>query len=257
MVDRKLLSNLLYLLEFFYNNYFKVEIKNLKNLPEKGPALLVGNHSGAVNSPDMLMLFVAWYRKNKFKVPLYGLAHDIFFKIPILSSFITKLGAIPATQESAHQIFKNSGFIVVYPGGDLDAFRSYKEKNKINFFGRCGFIRLAIKENVPIIPVVSTGGHDTLIIFSSGRELAKKLKFDKLFRLNVLPFSFSIPWGFSIGPFLPYIPFPAKIKFCFGKPIEIPKKIKKSEYDITVDKYYKIIENKMQKIMDEMIKENV
>lgn len=218
-IDRKLVEAAVTLLEIPYKHYFNVTVGGTENLPAEGPALLVGNHGGAINSPDMLMLFAAWYRHQGFDRPLHALAHDFFFRVPLLSDALRGFGAMPANPEAAAEIFRGKGFLLVYPGGDRDAFKPFGTRNRIRFYGRRGFIKLAIRNRVPIIPVCARGGHDTLFVITSGRPFAKALGLDRLFRLDLLPISWSFPWGLTAGPFLPYIPLPVHIRLRFCPPM--------------------------------------
>jgi 1-acyl-sn-glycerol-3-phosphate acyltransferase len=81
----------------------------------------------------------------------------------------------------------------------------------VDFGGRKGFIRLALEQDVPIVPVVSIGGQETALFLTRGGGLARLLRVDRLFRLKVLPISLALPWGLNIGDMLGHIPLPAKI----------------------------------------------
>lgn len=93
-------------------------------------------------------------------------------------------------------------------------FEPHRDRNKIIFAGRSGFARLAIEAGVPIVPVVTAGAGDSLLVLSDGQKLAKTLKLDRLLRMNALPVSVSFPWGLNVGlvGLLPYVPLPAKIR---------------------------------------------
>jgi 1-acyl-sn-glycerol-3-phosphate acyltransferase len=91
----------------------------------------------------------------------------------------------------------------------------------VDFGGRGGFIRLAIEQDVPIVPVVGIGGQETALFLSRGEHLAKALALDKLFRLKVLPISLALPWGLNVGDMLGHIPLPAKITVEALPPIHV------------------------------------
>jgi 1-acyl-sn-glycerol-3-phosphate acyltransferase len=99
----------------------------------------------------------------------------------------------------------------VYPGGDREVHRPVWERNRVDFGGRKGWIRLALEQDVPIVPVVAIGGQETSLFLSRGETLARLLQLDKLFRLKVLPISIALPWGLNVGDMLGHIPLPAKI----------------------------------------------
>ena len=103
--------------------------------------------------------------------------------------------------------------MLVFPGGDLDAAKSWEDRNRIVFGGRSGFARLAIEHKVPIVPIVTAGAGESLFVLSSGERLARATRLDKLLRIKAAPVSVSLPWGLSIGAagMLPYLPLPSKL----------------------------------------------
>jgi 1-acyl-sn-glycerol-3-phosphate acyltransferase len=103
--------------------------------------------------------------------------------------------------------------VLVYPGGDYDAAKSWEDRNEIVFGGRTGFARLALANQVPVVPIVTAGAGESLLVLSSGERLARAMRLDKLLRIKAAPITVSLPWGFSVGTtwLLPYLPLPAKL----------------------------------------------
>jgi 1-acyl-sn-glycerol-3-phosphate acyltransferase len=95
------------------------------------------------------------------------------------------------------------------------------ERNKVDFAGRKGFVRLALDADVPIVPVVSIGGQETALFLSHGGRLARALRVDRTLRLKVIPISLALPWGLNIGDLLGHIPLPAKLTVEVLAPIDI------------------------------------
>jgi 1-acyl-sn-glycerol-3-phosphate acyltransferase len=118
---------------------------------------------------------------------------------------------VAASPENAERALSSGAALLVYPGGDYEVHRPIWERHKVDFDRRKGFIRLALEQEVPIVPVVSIGGHETSLFLSRGERLAKLLALDRLFRLKVLPISLALPWGVNVGDMLGHIPLPAKI----------------------------------------------
>jgi 1-acyl-sn-glycerol-3-phosphate acyltransferase len=175
--------------------WFRAEVHGFENVPDE-PVLFVGNHSGGGATPDTFVLLLAY--NTFFTVegrPLYALAHDTITAAPVLGRLTRKLGVVPAANSFAEHIFESGGSALVYPGGDLEALRPWRDRNKIVFSGRKGFLKLAHRCNVKIVPVVATGGHDTLFVLNDGRRTAQLLRLDKLARVKSLPLTLSVPWG--------------------------------------------------------------
>jgi 1-acyl-sn-glycerol-3-phosphate acyltransferase len=200
--------------------WFRAEVHGFENVPDE-PVLFVGNHSGGGATPDTFVFLLAY---NTFFTiegrPMYALAHDTVTAAPILGRLTRKLGVVPAANSFAERIFGSGGSALVYPGGDVEALRPWRDRNKIVFSGRKGFLKLAHRCHVKIVPVVATGGHDTLFVLNDGRRTAQLLRLDKLARVKSLPISLSVPWGLTPLP-LPHLPLPAKIRMQVLEPIDL------------------------------------
>src|SRR2546423_1989862 len=190
--------------------YFRGEVRGLGNIPEEGPVLLVGNHSGGNLTPDTPVFTLAFHAYFGVERAFYQLAHNLVLSMPGLS-FLRKFGTVAASTENADKALSSGAALLVYPGGDYEVHRPSWERNKVDFGGRKGFIRLALEKDVPIVPVVAIGGQETALFLSRGERLARLLGIDRLFRLKVLPISLAIPWGLNVGDMLGHVPLPAKI----------------------------------------------
>jgi 1-acyl-sn-glycerol-3-phosphate acyltransferase len=190
--------------------YFRAEVRGLGNIPEQGPVLLVGNHSGGNLTPDTPVFTLAFCAYFGVERPFYQLAHNLVLSMPGLS-FLRKFGTVAASPQNAKRALESGAALLVYPGGDHEVHRPSWERNRVDFDGRKGFIRLALEQDVPIVPVVAVGGQETALFLSRGRGLARTLGLDRMFRLKVLPISLALPWGLNVGDMMGHIPLPAKI----------------------------------------------
>src|SRR5213075_1741743 len=120
-------------------------------------------------------------------------------------------GTVAASPQNMEKALASGAALLVYPGGDYEVHRPSWQRNRVDFNRRKGFIRLALQEDVPVVPVVSIGGQETALFLSRGETLARLLALDRMFRLKVLPISLSLPWGLNVGDMLGHIPLPAKI----------------------------------------------
>lgn len=200
--------------------YHRAEVTGFENVPDE-PVLFVGNHSGGASTPDTFIFLLAY--NTFFTVegrPLRALGHEMVTSMPVVGRFARKLGVVTAGQEAAANVFAADGSVLVYPGGDVESLRPWRDRHRIVFDGRKGFLKLAHANRVKIVPVVSDGGHDTFYVFNDGRKMAKTLRFDKLLRVKTVPFTFSLPWGILPGDFF-HIPLPAKIRIQVLEPIDL------------------------------------
>lgn len=193
------------------HRYFRAEVRGLAAMPD-APCVAVGNHSGATLIPDTLV-FLAAHHTSARATPLSTLAHDQMFSAypRALSTALAKLGAIPARADHAAAALADGHAVLVYPGGDYDACRSFSRRDEIVFAGRTGYVAVAKRAGVPIVPVVSHGGHRALVVLSDGAWLARALRLHARARLTVCPVTLSLPWGLFVGPLPGYLPLPTKI----------------------------------------------
>ena len=109
--------------------------------------------------------------------------------------------------------------MVVYPGGELDSMRSYRQRQRVCFGRRRGYVKLALRAGVPIVPVVTAGAHETLFVLHDGRWIARALGLDRRFGLCAFPLALSLPWGLSLGIPPPHFPWRTRIKIALLPPM--------------------------------------
>jgi 1-acyl-sn-glycerol-3-phosphate acyltransferase len=228
--------------------WYRGEVRGLGNIPDSGPVLLVGNHSGGNMLPDTLVFTLAFSTYFGVERSFYQLAHNLVLSMPGLG-WLRRFGTVAASHENARKALRAGAALLVYPGGDYEVHRPIWERNRVDFNGRKGFLRLAIEEDVPIIPVVAIGGQETAIFLSRGERLAHLLALDRLFRLKVLPISLALPWGLNIGDMLGHIPLPAKITIETLPPIYV-RELFGPEPDL--DAVYDHLIGMMQDALDEL-----
>jgi 1-acyl-sn-glycerol-3-phosphate acyltransferase len=225
--------------------YFRGEVRGLHRIPEKGPVLLVGNHSGGNLTPDSLVFSLAFNTYFGVERPFYQLAHNLVVSMPGLG-WMRKHGTVAANPENATKALDSGAALLVYPGGDYEVHRPSWESAKVDFGRRKGFIRQALEREVPLVPVVAIGGQETALFLSRGEGLAKLLGLDRMFRLKVLPISLALPWGINVGDMLGHLPLPAKITVEVLDPIDV-----REEYgrEPDLDEAYDDILGRMQRTL--------
>jgi 1-acyl-sn-glycerol-3-phosphate acyltransferase len=220
--------------------YFRAEVRGLERIPEQGPVLLVGNHSGGNSTPDTGVFTLAFSTYFGVERRFHQLAHNLVVSMPGLG-WLRKYGTVAATPSNAERALDSGAALLVYPGGDYEVHRPSWESATVDFDGRKGFIRLAQQKGVPIVPVVSVGGQETALFLSRGEGLAKLLRIDRMFRLKVLPISISLPWVLNVGDMLGHVPLPAKITIQVLEPIDVE--------ELDTDEAYDMILQRMQRAL--------
>jgi 1-acyl-sn-glycerol-3-phosphate acyltransferase len=120
--------------------------------------------------------------------------------------------------ENAEEALGEGAAVLVYPGGDHEVYRPWWRRHEIDFDGRCGFVRLALRTGVPVVPVVANGGHDSIFVVVRGDRLARAMRLDRL-RMSIFPFTLQFPLGLAPA-WLPHVPLPAKVDIELCEPFD-------------------------------------
>jgi 1-acyl-sn-glycerol-3-phosphate acyltransferase len=211
--------------------YFRMEVEGWERIPEP-PALLVGIHSGAPFVWDAWTVGVQWWRHFGRARPLHGTAHDALMAMPLVGGYFRKMGVLPAAPDSIAAALAAGRDVALWPGGERDSLRPWTKRDKAILAGRMGFIRLAIRSCVPIVPISTIGGPDSMPVLTTGRRLARTMRLDKVARLKLFPIAVQAPWGISPA-MLPEIPLPTKIRTAFQPAIELdcdPERAEDQDY---------------------------
>src|SRR3954449_2169387 len=169
------------LLRSTLGTYFRGEVRGMGNIP-RGPSLLVGNHSGGTYIADTFIFSICFYERFGPYRRFHQLAHDLAVRGP-LGGLIRSYGTLAASHDNAARAFDRRAPVLVYPGGDYETFRPSSHSDQIEFGGRKGFIKLALDEGVPIVPVVSIGGQETALFVTRGETAARLTRLDRLARI--------------------------------------------------------------------------
>lgn len=237
-----------------YVNYFSPEVRGQAHLPASGPALVIGNHSGLFYMPDVWLVGLEIVRRRGLDQPAYAMGYDLLFGLPMVGPFLRRIGAIPAGGQAAEQGLAHGGLVLVYPGGDREACRPWTERHKVDLGGHRGFVRLALRTGVPVVPVVAYGSHDAIVIVSRGERLARALGLHHL-RIQVFPILLA-PYGLTTI-LTPPLPMPAAIVVEFLPPLDWTSYGPGAEDDpAIVDACYDEITTTMQAALDRLHERN-
>jgi 1-acyl-sn-glycerol-3-phosphate acyltransferase len=197
------------LLRFFFQNWFRVEVSGIENLPKNGAGLLVANHAGTLPF-DGLMLSVAVHDHHPLNRDLRLLAADMVFDMPMMGPIARKAGHTMASTVDAHRLLVGGELTAVFPEGYKGLGKPFKDRYKLQRFGRGGFVSAALRTKAPIIPCSIVGSEEIYPMITDVKLLARVL---------------GLPY-FPITPLFPLagpaglIPLPSKWHITFGEPIE-------------------------------------
>ncbi len=219
--DPELVTVLLPFFELLNRRYFGLRVDGLENLPA-GQSFFIGNHNGGIMGPDLSCTLATLWRHVPDR-PLYAMAHDFAMRhVTPLGRFLQGVGAMRADPRNAATVLAGGGNVLAYPGGDLEAFRHFKHRDRIVFGPRTGFVKVAQSAGVPLVPVVAHGAHRSSVIVHEGEWLARVLGLTQRARLQRFPIALGLPWGIGVGPWVPFLPLPFPIRLRILAPIEAP-----------------------------------
>jgi 1-acyl-sn-glycerol-3-phosphate acyltransferase len=246
--DMAFMARQKYLWNPLMDYWFRMEINGWDKLPEP-PVLLVGIHSGAPFVWDAWTVGVQWWRHFGEDRRLHGTAHDALMALPGVGGYFRRMGVLPAAPDSMSAALAAGRDVALWPGGERDSLRPWTQRDKAVLAGRTGFIKLAIRSAVPIVPISTVGGPDSMPVLASGRRVAKVLRLDKFARLKMFPIAIQVPWGISPA-LLPELPLPTKIRTAFQDPIELDRDPERAEDDDYVKSMYEQVTGSIQSGMD-------
>jgi 1-acyl-sn-glycerol-3-phosphate acyltransferase len=208
--DRELTEAVFHpLLRLLYRGWFRTEVFGAEHLPESGPGLVVGNHSGTI-AVDALMLSLAVHDEHPAHRHLRLLGADLVFRLPILSELVRKSGGTVACNPDAERLLRAGELVGVFPEGFKGVGKRYADRYKLQRFGRGGFVSAALRTGTPIVPVAIVGAEEIYPLIGDIKPLAR------LLGIPYFPVTPTFPW---LGP-LGAIPLPSKWLIEFCEPID-------------------------------------
>jgi len=235
--------------------YFRVEVEDWERVPDR-TCLVIGVHSGGALTMDAWSLVNAWQKHFGGRRFLHGTAHDVLMASPGLGDYFRAVGVIAANRDSVGTALARGEDVAVWPGGEVDAMRSWRKRDVAVLGGRTGFVKQAIRSGVPILPVATVGGHDTVFVLSEGKWLADALDkvtgLKKTLRGANLPIIAGFPFPIAIEVLPAHVPLPAKIRTELLDPIDVDEDPGRVDDEAYVRKIYDQVHAEIQAGMDRL-----
>jgi 1-acyl-sn-glycerol-3-phosphate acyltransferase len=200
---------------------------------------------------DAWTVGVQWWRHFGRSRTLHGTAHDALMALPGFGWYFRRMGVLPAAPDSITSALAAGHDVLLWPGGERDSLRPWTQRDEAVLAGRKGFVKLAIRAGVPIVPVSTVGGADSMPVLATGKRLAKLLQLDRIARLKMFPIAFQLPWGVSPA-LLPELPLPTKIRTAFQDPVEIDSDPARADDEDYVNEKYDEVRDAIQHGMDNL-----
>jgi 1-acyl-sn-glycerol-3-phosphate acyltransferase len=191
-----------------YDHWFRVEWEGFEKIPKEGGALIVANHAGAIpaDAPSIMHGI-----ERDLGRPVYGLADEIFKRVPVVNVGWSRLGGVQAHPDNAYRLLRDQQqLVMVFPEGTKGTGKTYSERYQLRRFGRGGFVQIAMRSGVPIIPMSVIGNEETMPILFKLPTLARAL------RVPYFPVTANM---LALGPLGLVVPFPAKMRIRVLDPV--------------------------------------
>jgi 1-acyl-sn-glycerol-3-phosphate acyltransferase len=196
------------LYEPIYSKWFRTEWEGLEKVPTDGGALLVANHAGAIPSDAPVIMHGL---EKELERPVYGMADYFFRTVPVVGTLWARAGGVSARPANAYRLLKEQQQLaLVFPEGTKGPSKSFTDRYQLRRFGRGGFVEIAMRAGVPVVPIAVVGSEEAMPIVLRLPSVAKAL------RVPYVPVTANV---LTMGPLGMILPFPAKFKLRVLDPV--------------------------------------
>ena len=204
-----------------YEHWFRVEWEGLEHIPREGGALLVANHGGAIPSDAPVVMHGI---ESELGRPVYGLADNLFRSVPAIGTLWSRTGGVPANPDNAYRLLHDEQqLVLVFPEGTKGTGKHVRERYQLQRFGRGGFVEIAMRSGVPIVPIAIMGNDETMPVVWKSPRLAK---------LIGVPYFPVTANQFVFGPLLGLIvPLPVKLRLRVLPPVTFDVASNQAHYE--------------------------
>jgi 1-acyl-sn-glycerol-3-phosphate acyltransferase len=185
--------------EPIYSKWFRAEWQGLEKIPTQGGALLIGNHAGAIPSDAPVIMHGI---EKELGRPVYGMADYFFRTVPVVGTLWSRAGGVPANPDNAYRLLHDQQQLaLVFPEGTKGPSKSFNDRYQLRRFGRGGFVEIAMRAGVPVIPIAVVGSEEAMPVLLRLPRVAKALG------LPYFPVTANL---LAFGPLGVVLPFPSK-----------------------------------------------
>lgn len=230
-VDKKELAKFFTLLRFLYQRYFDIECVGIHNVPPRGRAMLVGNHSGGW-AIDALMVIASAFLEMETPRLAQGMAEKFLQKMPFVANFSNRLGQFAGLPEHCIRLLNDDRLLMVFPEGARGTAKLFRERDSLVSFGT-GFVRLALETGTPIVPVAFVGGGEAIPTVANLYGLGKR---------------FGIPYV-PVTPYGVAVPLPVRLKILYGEPVMLEGDAR--DTDEVIARHVSLIKGKISELISQ------
>jgi 1-acyl-sn-glycerol-3-phosphate acyltransferase len=234
------------LFELLYSRWFRVRAIGVEHVPDHGRALLVANHAGTLPY-DSAMVMHAIRRDHPARRDVRPLIEDAVFHLPFLGPLMNRIGGVRACPENAERLLARDELVAVFPEGVKGMSKLWRDRYRLQRFGRGGFVKLALRARAPMIPVAVVGAEEATPMMGKVTWFARNIG------LPWVPVTPTFPW---LGP-LGLLPLPSRWIVAFGEPIDLAAEYgpEAAEDRLLVNRVADQIRNQIQGMVDGLLQQ--
>ena len=223
-----------------YRNWFRVRSRGHENLPAEGAAILAANHGGLLPFDGAMTVLDVWLRSAPPRLPR-AIFDRFAARIGPVRRLFESAGAVTASRESFAQQLRTGHLVLVFPEGMEGIVKPVTQRYRLQTF-HTGFVRQALQQQVPVVPVAILGSDDQAPILYDVKPLARRLG------LPAAPITPTFPW---FGP-LGLVPYPVRYCIVYGEPIDFASRYgpEASGDDRLVGELARRVRSKVQRLVD-------
>jgi 1-acyl-sn-glycerol-3-phosphate acyltransferase len=222
--------------------WWRIEAVGLEHVPDDRPVMFVANHSGLLPWDGLVLAETVEEAHGPGRRPRFLIA-DWLITLPFVQPLLARLGGVRACRENAERLLATGRSVVAFPEGVKGAAKTFRDRYRLQRFGRGGAVRLALAAGVPIVPVAIVGAEETHpILFKLGAPA-------RLLGLPFLPVTPTFPW---LGP-LGALPLPSKWVISFGEPLAVQPGAAQADDDLLVARLTEELRAEVQRLVKEAL----
>jgi 1-acyl-sn-glycerol-3-phosphate acyltransferase len=230
-VSREHVARALTMLRFFYRHYFSVEVRGVQNIPPRGRAMLIGNHSGGVALDGAMVIASAFFELEPPRLA-QGMIEKFINRLPFASQWTNRTGQFTGLPEHAARLLHDERLLMTFPEGARGTAKLFSERYSLVHFGT-GFMRLALQTRSPIVPFAFLGGGEAIPTIANSTALGK------LFGAPYVP----------ITPYLVALPLPVRLMLVYSEPMVFEGT--GSEGDEVIEGYVEQVKSRIASLIEE------
>jgi len=231
--------------EFLYRKWFRTEAYGVSNIPEKGPALIIANHSGQIPIDGMMIAITCMMEMDTPRMPR-AMVEKWFPTLPHVSILFARVGQVPGIMENAEKLLSNGELVMIFPEGIRGSGKTWDKRYQLQRF-TVGFMELAIRFDAPIVPTAVIGGEEQAPSFYDVKQIAELIGFP------YFPITPTFPW---LGP-LGLIPLPSKYHIIFGEQLDYSSYKDDLPHPEKIKKHVEEVREKIQGMVDEGLEQRI